>query len=195
MCGEKAGLVFQLACPLGSPPRMRGKGFCFHLDSCCPGITPACAGKSPAIMVCSLEYWGSPPRMRGKVCADVIVHIQPGITPACAGKSPTCFRSRSNWWDHPRVCGEKHTLSYSQFSPLGSPPRVRGKDLHSSLLRFASRITPACAGKRTKRGCNSYSQRDHPRVCGEKATFPLFLVTVVGSPPRVRGKGISCWKP
>ena len=131
---------------------------------------------------------GSPPRVRGKVNTRRISEPVLRITPACAGKSPTCFRSRSNWWDHPRVCGEKHTLSYSQFSPLGSPPRVRGKDLHSSLLRFASRITPACAGKRTKRGCNSYSQRDHPRVCGEKATFPLFLVTVVGSPPRVRGK-------
>ena len=51
------------------------------------GIIPACAGKSPAIMVCSLEYWGSPPRVRGKVQPERDVQDAARITPAYAGKS------------------------------------------------------------------------------------------------------------
>ena len=88
VCEEKNFLLLMTSRRSGSPPRVRGKGHVCHCSLVCCRITPACAGKSPAIMVCSLEYWGSPPRMRGKVCADVIVHIQPGITPACAGKRP-----------------------------------------------------------------------------------------------------------
>ena len=168
MCGEKAGLVFQLACPLGSPPRMRGKGFCFHLDSCCPGITPACAGKSPAIMVCSLEYWGSPPRMRGKVCADVIVHIQPGITPACAGKSGGWQAAPPLPRDHPRACGEKCLLYRRPPTASGSPPRVRGKAEAGRLRPLCRGITPACAGKSQMRPAQGRAEQDHPRVCGEK---------------------------
>ena len=34
--------------------------------------------------------------------------------------------------------------------------------------------------------------KDHPRVCGEKPPFCLILVYLIGSPPRVRGKVISC---
>ena len=49
------------------PPRMRGKGASGIVCDFVHGITPTCAGKSPAIMVCSLEYWGSPPRVWGKV--------------------------------------------------------------------------------------------------------------------------------
>ena len=87
VCGEKVGFVFQLACPLGSPPRVRGKG----PDNCsaepAARITPACAGKSAVPSerrshvkdhprVCGEKriarplvssQMGSPPRVRGKV--------------------------------------------------------------------------------------------------------------------------------
>ena len=32
-------------------------------------------------------------------------------------------------------------------------------------------------------------QRDHPRVCGEKAGLPTVPAVGTGSPPRMRGKG------
>ena len=50
------------------------------------------------------------------------------------------------------------------------------------------RITPACAGKRS-RYCKQVSfHRDHPRVCGEKQQKGYKCDPVAGSPPRVRGK-------
>ena len=73
--------------------------------------------------------------------------------------------------------------------PVGSPPRMRGKDGQHLADIGGRRITPACAGKRSAslmetvrlgdhppayagkshRACGVFAPvRDHPRVCGEK---------------------------
>ena len=106
VCGEKAGLVFQLACPLGSPPRMRGKAAAAQVKPAASGITPAHAGKR-------WYTW-------------------------CAKRLPP---------DHPRVCGEKVTMSDACSKSMGSPPRMRGKESGSIILKVISGITPAYAGK------------------------------------------------
>ena len=107
VCGEKKVMNLVLVRPLGSPPRMRGKGDGVPCADWQRGITPACAGKrgiphAPEVpkrdhpRVCgekglcnrpSGHKAGSPPRMRGK--GHGLQHIAPdaGITPACAGKS------------------------------------------------------------------------------------------------------------
>ena len=94
---------------------------------------------------------GSPPRVRGKEYLDNPDSHVVGITPACAGKSGVSYVSSAASGDHPRVCGEK--MLTVPFSPelLGSPPRVRGKVLPMPWRVKASRITPACAGKRLKK--------------------------------------------
>ena len=127
VCGEKSSLMQMDVGPLGSPPRMRGKGELPKDTKDYFGITPACAGKRhcPRFRpgktrdhprVCgekfncnpgSPQHWGSPPRMRGKVhCTAHRIQLM-GITPACAGKR-RCPRFRhGRTQDHPRVCGEK----------------------------------------------------------------------------------------
>ena len=133
--------------PLRSPPRMRGKGV---IDVLVPepfGITPAYAGKSlrhsltayilwDHPRVCGekskyrlqINWWlGSPPRMRGKEQAAVQMGVRLGITPAYAGKSVHRSGLHRTEGDHPRVCGEKIYPLLAIASPLGSPPRVRGK--------------------------------------------------------------------
>ena len=117
---------------------------------------------------CNGRLLGSPPRMRGKVYRRKWRNRQHGITPAYAGKS--CARelllivSR----DHPRVCGEKHTMQSACYSCAGSPPRMRGKVL---LTRISIK-----------------THRDHPRVCGEKHGCRHLPPPSAGSPPRMRGK-------
>ena len=106
VCGEKAGLVFQLACPLGSPPRMRGKAAAAQVKPAASGITPAYAGKSrfPSSTapyhrdhprVCGEKPQpskahrlggGSPPRVRGKEGDELGLGQTIRITPAYAGK-------------------------------------------------------------------------------------------------------------
>ena len=171
-------------------------------------ITPACAGKScaeqarrfhlrdhphmcgesPAIMVCSLEYWGSPPRVWGKGHRNSQSDYQRGITPACAGKRARPSPCRSQSRDHPRACGEKRVGSLASVGLSGSPPRVRGKACRCPPLDTNQRVTPACAGKSAGTGSRSGASWDHPRLCGEKPVTVRCIFLNLGSPPRVRGK-------
>ena len=106
VCGEKLSSPLGCYALLGSPPRVRGKGFLWISGIITAGITPACAGKRilSALVtsgagdhprVCGEKRrrlpvvgaaWGSPPRVRGKVLRQKIFSFQDGITPACAGK-------------------------------------------------------------------------------------------------------------
>ena len=172
------------------------------------GITPACAGKSEkkvpflpphqdhprvcgekARSICRpLCKMGSPPRMRGKVSVHSAFSPFVRITPACAGKSRRLSHCRSQFWDHPRVCGEKLSLSTRPRAKSGSPPRVRGK-VHISTGQVGGvGITPAYAGKRAVANFRPGTIRDHPRVCGEKTCLIMSSRFWMGSPPRMRGK-------
>ena len=92
-------------------------------------------------------------------------------------------------WDHPRVCGEKARTERLAVAGVGSPPRVRGKVPVGGQDFAILRITPACAGKRPRPSDCTRRCRDHPRVCGEKLDKIGSFMGLLGSPPRVRGKG------
>ena len=91
-----------------------------------------------------------------------------GITLAYAGKSRVAALRLTLHRDHPRVCGEKI------FCPFGGVEKWG--------------ITPACAGKSSSTICCVRHYEDHPRVCGEKMSFRSWIVSGLGSPPRMRGK-------
>ena len=187
---------------------MRGKELNRRERKRCAGITPACAGKSRRARswlgcrrdhprVCgekelprmfSLSTMGSPPRVRGKVNVFFTLVVPGRITPACAGKSWPMNTQTRRQGDHPRVCGEKSPRGHCLCYPIGSPPRVRGKEAARFLDRARRRITPACAGKSIQVSGPLNTPGDHPRVCGEKATGGNQNIESRGSPPRVRGK-------
>ena len=129
------------------------------------------------------------PHVRGKDTRRQRDDSVRGITPACAGKSARAPARRSRTADHPRVCGEKSSSSSTFSCILGSPPRVRGKAATGKRLIVCTGITPACAGKSRSRPHAGNGIWDHPRVCGEKVEIMLEQMKMLGSPPRVRGKG------
>ena len=86
------------------------------------------------------------------------------------------------------MCGEKTRYRRSALVTVGSPPRMRGKDLLRRFRAAQHRITPACAGK-SFTGCRfAHVVEDHPRMCGEKSRNSIMTLTSSGSPPHVRGK-------
>ena len=131
VCGEKSPLFLIAAQGLGSPLRMRGKGFIAHSDFQPFRITPAYAGKStqgnkrhkwrmdhPCVCGEKLDKKvvfqggkGSPLRMRGKARKYHRVYIFRRITPAYAGKSLAYAEGDYLDQDHPCVCGEKTVIS------------------------------------------------------------------------------------
>ncbi len=170
MCGEKLNLSVGESFLKGSPPRVRGKGVLNVRETLGQGITPACAGKSRKVenietrktdhpRVCGEKLtssavlyvkWGSPPRVRGKGRPNHCGRRLRGITPACAGKSSILLFGWNPNRDHPRVCGEKSIVIARLSFAAGSPPRVRGKARDVKTGESFNRITPACAGKRTR---------------------------------------------
>ena len=67
---------------------------------------------------------------------------------------------------------------------------MRGKVGSLLFCFYVCRITPAYAGKRITVVIFGYDDEDHPRVCGEKNGWRLGWAERVGSPPRMRGKGL-----
>ena len=86
------------------------------------------------------------------------------------------------------MCGEKSTGILVWLEVIGSPPRMRGKELHAAPSAWIQGITPAYAGKRLASAVVPPSSEDHPRVCGEKNVKMLKSKWKLGSPPRMRGK-------
>ena len=118
------------------------------------------------------ERAGSPPPMRGKGCIPSLQFRSTGITPAYAGKSESSLRKAVGVQDHPRLCGEKGRLFPLGSLLVGSPPPMRGKVKSGfSAFEFYG-ITPAYAGKSSRR-------------C-------LPLDRLMGSPPPMRGK-VQFW--
>ena len=66
------------------------------------------------------------------------------------------------------MCGEKDRLQPPVPFLLGSPPRVRGEVCRLARLQHDRGITPACAGRSSKKLGVRGIREDHPRVCGEK---------------------------
>ena len=148
VCGEKLLFFLLHVVNQGSPPRMRGKVLNHSDPLITRRITPAYAGK---------RCW------RGfSAC------LGGGITPAYAGKSVKRDEFARVERDHPRVCGEKYSTTFTCKCGLGSPPRMRGKAFTKSFEEHGFGITPAYAGKSSK--------KEHQRKA------------VPGSPPRMRGK-------
>ena len=149
MCGEKKPTTPVTVRCIGSPPHVRGKERGSTSRQRRKGITPAHAGKSPAMSpghitlrdhprTCgekgisdfSGNYEdGSPPHMRGKARSPLLFPGISRITPAHAGKSTFSRFWTSNVEDHPRTCGEKVCNRRLLSLRLGSPPHMRGKVL------------------------------------------------------------------
>ena len=216
MCGEKQDTAGPPESVVGSPPRVRGEGCPVATGERCPGITPACAGRSnigklkvrrpldhPRVCgektrnsVIKSYMKGSPPRVRGEDGVIEATSYSTRITPACAGRSVVGINQNQLVQDHPRVCGEKASTRQVKVQVAGSPPRVRGEVDADRPAVLHDGITPACAGRRKIPRGTRRPKPDHPRVCGEKSDGAFLATVTQGSPPRVRGEaGGSRFKP
>ena len=65
---------------------------------------------------------------------------------------------------------------------------MRGKPSPGTHRAHPGGITPAHAGKTQPELTDEWVAKDHPRACGENATYSIFQPDIEGSPPRMRGK-------
>ena len=138
---------------------------------------PRVGGEKPASAKAASYAQGSPPHGRGKDEDCPVAEPLEGITPAWAGKSDTTRPATRSRRDHPRVGGEKATVSTLALTEEGSPPRGRGKGFCPGTFFTVNGITPAWAGKSGKKSKPGPNGKDHPRVGGEKASKPCVAVS------------------
>ena len=65
---------------------------------------------------------------------------------------------------------------------------MRGKVTIAGYEVDVKGITPAYAGKSMSHDIRTPMNADHPRVCGEKIVLVIVFCSLMGSPPRMRGK-------
>ena len=90
------------------------------------------------------------------------------------------------------MCGKNIYQRHNGDASKGSPPHVREKRKDCSTWNILCRITPACAGKTQLQAEIRCLRQDHPRECGKNFFDRKSLLSVSGSPPRVREKHF-CW--
>ena len=159
----------------GSPPHARGRPTEVVSDQTGEGITPACAGKTPA-MCTSYSPSGDHPRMRGEDMGLIPSEGTPtGSPPHARGRLDRESMKVALDMDHPRMRGEDAAELAVEVPGLGSPPHARGRPTRS--VSATSR------------------KRDHPRMRGEDFLRPLRDALRAGSPPHARGRRASARYP
>ena len=118
---------------------------------------------------------GSPPRMREESVWSILVCGPFGITPAHAGRIYNQISSTNPDKDHPRACGKNLASCPDVVFIVGSPPRMREEFIPLKHAPHDLRITPAHAGRITKRNDILQDKRDHPRACGKNSVLFVFL--------------------
>ena len=87
------------------------------------------------------------------------------------------------------MCGEETESDHSTFSMRGTPPRVWGRVKTFCEYREFKGDTPTCVGKSIKKHFMVVDSKGHPHVCGEEKKNSRFFSFILGTPPRVWGRG------
>ena len=127
--------------------------------------------------------------MRGQATCYLLFGMYLRITPADAGTRGRLLHARCPQTDHPRGCGDKSAGMVRSIGGYGSPPRMRGQVQNLRNKLSGCRITPADAGTSCATEGNEKREKDHPRGCGDKRQRHCYVLSPVGSPPRMRGQG------
>ena len=171
----------------GIIPAYAGNTSCRRSWAAYPWDHPRVCGEHRTLTDENGEPWGSSPRMRGThQIRDVSADIH-GIIPAYAGNTGWLGSWDTFQGDHPRVCGEHHTLPFSPSCHSGSSPRMRGTLQCRVASEGESGIIPAYAGNTFSATPTPTSTGDHPRVCGEHPKAVPLTEASAGSSPRMRG--------
>ena len=129
--------------------------------------------------------------MRGKHHDTMGSYQQYRNIPAYAGKTLRQTFYRCRFGEHPRVCGENAVPASDPLIPMGTSPRMRGKQAFTLADVDGLRNIPAYAGKTSSKNPPVCKSWEHPRVCGENSLIIAPAYGCSGTSPRMRGKHLD----
>ena len=207
VCGERTLPLHHWLTVAGSSPRLRGTqsmtvtlggitrfipAFAGNAASSRPASTPRpvhprVCGERTLVHTPPICTIGSSPRLRGTHGRQFPGCQRDRFIPAFAGNASLCLMVRLNAAVHPRVCGERGTITTAGSTGAGSSPRLRGTRQASKLKVESVRFIPAFAGNAVAALVLRSRGAVHPRVCGERYEDVSGRAHVSGSSPRLRG--------
>ena len=131
-----------------------------------------CGDRASMVFIPSLASGSSPP-VRGSGGVENVRESGGRFIPACAGigpPQPMIFQARAV---HPRLCGDRYSISMKHIEDGGSPPPVRGSGTLEYIHTVEQRFIPACAG-----------------IGSASTKWPQWFA---GSSPPVRGSVCAAW--
>ena len=206
--GEHRPIRSQSVSRPGSSPHTRGAPSTWSARPARPGIIPAYAGSTAAVLHPGRSAQDHP-RIRGEHHARLPARVTlRRIIPAYAGSTRKAWSAYSGTRDHPRIRGEHavvhrlprlaggiipayagSTLEQSHLlnPSRGSSPHTRGAPYEGVRRKDWFGIIPAYAGSTGRRRSSWIAHRDHPRIRGEHQHRTPHQVPDAGSSPHTRG--------
>ncbi len=166
VCGEHGTTLGSKRLKRGSSPRMRGTpekdmepyqtggiipAYAGNTFSATPtptstGDHPRACGEHVVVELVPCVSLGSSPRMWGTHHTRPVRGRGTGIIPAYAGNTESSSWRQCPTRDHPRVCGEHHTCTFTGRLGAEPSPRMRGTPNVRLVGRLGLGIIPAYAG-------------------------------------------------
>ncbi len=87
------------------------------------------------------------------------------------------------------MCGEEGKRIGAYAVAVGTPPRVWGRVNIFLLVLSVFGDTPTCVGKSHQHVDLHVEKGGHPHVCGEEIISINMCFFIIGTPPRVWGRG------
>ena len=151
-------------------------------------VHPHACGENAVLCWVEEAQGGSPPRVWGKRRCSSCFIAYLWFTPTRVGKTGAPAWSMAIIAVHPHACGENVLNLPHLLYPLGSPPRVWGKQAHRRQGIGSERFTPTRVGKTLGFAAGRVGAAVHPHACGENGVLCGYWLPFAGSPPRVWGK-------
>ena len=207
MRGERRGPRISRVPTYGSSPHARGTPATPHRSAPGPRFIPACAGNAAtacraassvsvhprmrgergSVCCTALMFSGSSPHARGTHAKRAEPWALRRFIPACAGNAETAWTVPGSTSVHPRMRGERRTLSHAVAWNCGSSPHARGTPDPWRRRIAQLRFIPACAGNAMGGGTWWTRSSVHPRMRGERTTSSAPVYCPPGSSPHARG--------
>ena len=111
-----------------------------------------------------------------------------GIIPTRMGTRPSGISVDAKDEDHPHAYGDKFCLSNSALISSGSSPRVWGQVRSIRYFPDSVGIIPTRMGTSLQTCTKQAVNKDHPHAYGDKMSYDISPLRMLGSSPRVWGQ-------
>ena len=151
------------------------------------GIIPAYAGNTCRRLPHIRLPWDHPRVCGEHIPKDNTRPVYTGSSPRMRGTRPFSGGYSRFFGIIPAYAGNTRYVRAMMVTLLGSSPRMRGTPNIRPLAGKGDGIIPAYAGNTSSAAPRGFSNRDHPRVCGEHQCRQCNRQKNPGSSPRMRG--------